>query len=93
MLTPTKLTSLTTPPGIVWPGASSSSPGRPMRTFSGRIPTQPRSESVCTRAVGTETSMPCIATVVMSAARLRTSPSMRLDWPRKLATKVLRGFS
>jgi hypothetical protein len=34
-----------------------------------------------------------MSTVTMSAARLFTVPSIRLDWPRKLATNVDRGFS
>ena len=39
--TPTKLTSVITPPGMVLPGASRSAPSSPISTFSGRIPSQP----------------------------------------------------
>ncbi len=93
MLTPTKLTSQITPPGTVLPGASSSAPSSPISTFSGRMPTQPALPSACARSVGTVTSIPCMSTVTRSEARPLILPSIRLDWPRKLATNVLRGFS
>ena len=93
VLTPTKLTSLTTPPGMVLPGASSASPTSPISTFSGRMPIQPRSPGACERSAGIETAIPCMSTVTTSEARLLTVPSIRLDWPRKFATNVERGFS
>ena len=37
--------------------------------------------------------MPCMSTVTTSAVRCFTVLSIRLDWPRKLATNVDRGFS
>src|SRR5207342_158605 len=70
VLTPTKLTSVTTPPGMVLPGASSASPRAPTSTFSGRIPIQPLSPGACARSAGTETSIPCMSTVTRSPARL-----------------------
>ena len=45
------------------------------------------------RLAGTDTSMPCMSTVTMSALRHLMVPSIRFDWPRKLATNVERGFS
>ena len=93
MLTPTKLTSVITPPGIVLPGASRDSPSSPISTFSGRIPTQPSSPSAWVRSRGTETVIPCMSTLVMSPSRDWIRPAIRLDWPRKFATNVVRGFS
>ncbi len=93
VLTPMKLTSVTTPPGMVLPGASSSAPGAPISTFSGRMPIHPLPPSVCALGVGIVTSIPCMSTVTRSADVDFTVPSTRLDWPRKFATKVLRGFS
>ena len=66
---------------------------RPVITFSGRMPTHPSPLSVWHRAAGIETSIPCMSTVVTSEALLLIVPSMRLDWPRKFATNVVRGFS
>ena len=91
--TPVKDTSVTTPPGMVLPGASSASPSSPISTFSGRIPTQPSPPSVCARSALMETPMPCMSTLTWSPERPVTLPSIRLVWPRKLATNVVRGFS
>ena len=93
VLTPTKLTSLTTPPGMVLPGASSASPTSPISTFSGRIPIQPRSPGACERPVGDRDRDPVHVDGDDVGGAALIVPSIRLDWPRKFATNVERGFS
>ncbi len=78
------MTSPTTSMG--WPASAIS-------TFSGRMPSQPEPESECARSPGTDALAPCTRTSTCPFSRPWMSASMRLDWPRKFATNVVRGFS
>ena len=96
MLTPTKLTSLTTPPGMLLPGASMSSPDLADEHLLGADP-DPALLAVGAahvRAVGRDRGERALHVDLHEVAvRPATVPSIRLDWPRKLATKVVCGLS
>ncbi|CAM5584598.1 hypothetical protein SROCM77S_05657 [Streptomyces rochei] len=67
-----------------------------MLIFSGRTPTRtlpPARAGAAQRATGRTSLSPAAFTTTSSAPRVSTSASMRLEVPRKLATKVVRGFS
>ena len=89
VLTPTKLTSVTTPPGMVLPGASSASPGVADQHLLGPD-ADPALVAVGVRAAGRDRDVDAVHVDGDDVARPRLLivPSIRLDWPRKLATNV-----
>ena len=93
MLTPMKLTSVITPPGMVLPGASSSAPSRPDQHLL-RPDADPARVAVGVHPVGRNGHRdPLHVDGDDVGGPVVIRPSIRLDWPRKFATNVLRGFS
>ena len=69
--------------------------GRVIRTFSGRTPNSHVAVAATgERGLGMRTVVPAdLDHEVVAVACRRSGPSTRLDWPRKLATKAVRGSS
>lgn len=94
--TPMKLESMIRPVTRLRPSVIASASSRCAREiFSGRMPRSslpPFAVGAGHRPVGSR-SFPPLAATTMSVPVETTSPSMRFEVPRKLATNVVRGFS